>query len=282
MPLLSEWYFATVSNLPEDSQTFLAWGNVKGHEKLPDGMFIHTSMIKNVSLVGDVLIVDTANTEYTCALQDFRLSTDSPAYEKMLANICDKFSIPDILPKMQESVRGRLAEINAYKQEIKDDMYNDTIYLEFSDDHNYLYNFGIYKSQDGETYDLNKTVAADTFRDTVTLNIKRTYHPLPPNNLEPKTEDIAVHYSPFKGNIIEFYSVHPSSLKGGQYFGKIKNSGKLPLTVIFSWGLTAVIPPDSSINVNNQVTGDLYDRVIAAKLYPEENECSGIKPMPAR
>ena len=73
----------------------IAWGNVTGHERFPDSMIIHTSLIQDATINGDEVTFKTMNSEYTCKaksfksnkfpeLQDANENNKSPWIEKVL------------------------------------------------------------------------------------------------------------------------------------------------------------------------------------------------------
>ena len=65
MKILKYWYII------EHGEYMAAHGIVGGHERLSDGMKIHTSQIENVSMQGDgTVLIKTKNSEYHCSLPD--------------------------------------------------------------------------------------------------------------------------------------------------------------------------------------------------------------------
>lgn len=56
---------ATLENWSIDGVQDIAYGNVFGHPKIPDGTYIRTSLIVDIDRDGENIIVETLNTFYT-------------------------------------------------------------------------------------------------------------------------------------------------------------------------------------------------------------------------
>lgn len=100
-PKLYYWYIKK-----EDEDVLLAWGNVSGHGRLQDSLFIHTSLIKEVYVdnESEELVITTLNSRYHCPLLYCNFSKQDedaeimPDYEEIKKKYQGKRKDPSIEP----------------------------------------------------------------------------------------------------------------------------------------------------------------------------------------
>ena len=68
MKTLKYWYITAVRK--GEWKGCIAHGIVHGHQRLADGIKIHTSAISTVTIVNDTAIIKTKNSEYYCRLNE--------------------------------------------------------------------------------------------------------------------------------------------------------------------------------------------------------------------
>lgn len=207
-------------------------GAVYGHknqQKCPDGLYIHTSAIKNISNAGEEIEVQTQNTLYVLKKSD--ISDDyylcGAQNEKMqvLKDCLLKFS------KDGESLYRELADTIAIKQkavlDIAQKINPGEFFLALSSDCPYYFNRAFFKDADGGLEYISPFYHTGMFQDSVLLR-----------------ED-GPRYFPYKENNVEFYSPFYSLLDGAQNKegGLLLNNGSMPLRVKFPWGKTIELKP---------------------------------------
>lgn len=86
MPMIHNWYLEKYAH--HDGQTsYLAWGNVTGHDRLADTTFIHTSEVMSTRIdeENEECIIQTRNTEYHCRLSE--CNYDMPDSYEVIAEL---------------------------------------------------------------------------------------------------------------------------------------------------------------------------------------------------
>ncbi len=148
IPRLYHWYISKETCM--DGKTFaVAHGNVTGHKKLPDTMFIHTSKIVEVCVDQETeqVVIQTRNTEYHCRLSDIDYS---------------KPDTSDYIPELSEYAKK-------YGKEREYTLDDNTILLVLSDHEEYYFEKMIIK-KDGKVYDGEMYTHIGTFQDSCLIS----------------------------------------------------------------------------------------------------------------
>lgn len=126
---LHHWYLYKIER-DDDIELYIAFGNVTGHNKLPDTIFTHTSNIKTIHFdqEAEKVIIQTLNTEYHCLLSECNFS---------------KKDTYELIPCLKEYSKKNLK--NKYEQE------DNSILIVLSDHETYYFETAIIK-KDGKDY----------------------------------------------------------------------------------------------------------------------------------
>lgn len=275
MPILKQWNIETFAN-----RIYLS-GIVYGHTSYScaSGRMIHTSDIKSVEYsdtVPDVLIVHTRNTLYTLKLQDHqyvcyykepKMAFFSPVdpcaaitdyVYRQFNELSKKFNCPDLSERVithaQKAEQDHLNFVKECNKLLSDRM----LMVELdSEEYNFQYRCA-YK-------DSNGIVTSDA----------STPYKLYSEFTGENTESIAV-FSPCGLNIEHFkyghifFSLtknyfasnknnHEPTCEEGHLLGYIRNAGKMPMFVKFSWEKNMIIEANETVPVYYKKTGCTED-----------------------
>ena len=170
---LFHWY---IEEFKKDDDVYaVAWGNVQGHYRLADTTFIHTSVIKSVTVdeESEQVIIQTLNTEYLCPLNVCCYEKgDTSKFVENFETYREKFS--NVMPKEYE-------------------VSSESVLLVFSDHERYYFETAFCKHKD-ECVKMSGGAHIGTFQDSFLI---RHY-------AEKWEGSIDIRYFPHEGNL-EFY-----------------------------------------------------------------------------
>lgn len=231
MPVLHDWYFTCDNNFIQ------AWGTVEGHQKLPDGMFVHTSGVQSANLNGELLTVETAHTVYTLDCRELNRDYLDDTHKVLKAlgvepkdwNLIISVSLKAFIDKEQEH------------REYRNKLNAGEIYMVLSTEKpnsvDEVY-FGI-KENTGTLHvaTCHFSVHLGMFTDSVLFNCRHN----------DEFYDV-LRYFPRANNRIEFYSTWNGKQTG--VWGYLRNVGKHEIMVELPWGSEIVVQPDTEIQVS--------------------------------
>ncbi len=229
MPRLYNWYIEKIKGSDEGSELW-ARGIVSGHERLADGMFIHTSPIMTVTIEDEIVIIQTKNTRYECSMEnaDYDRFTES----KIIADFevfREKYDVPKekYVPELEE---------------------NAVLLVLGNNRHYYFDSYHVnYNGKCESMYDVHPHIGM--FQDSVLCMLY----------FEDRCVDYR--YFPFKRCHVEFYSWEDD------FKTYVENCGDDPLYISFSGSVYKVSPKERTLlSVENAekerislCTVDLYD-----------------------
>lgn len=237
MITLENWY------LSYNGIGYVAHGVVYGHTSphCPDGAEIHTSLIESAEYADGEMILYTLNSEYHLPVDDIGCEYYDPWRSlRVFERFAEKFGLLGSLG----DIRAGYAELEKHllleRDELCGSLHDNSLFLEFSDDCEFYFRRGLFKSSSGTVEFIPHISDFDT--DSGKLVVILNY---------------IVDYYPYNGGNIEFIRRSGSSLPDGAHLGIIRNSGSTALNIRFSWGKTVIVSPDSEIEVSEGMGIDL-------------------------
>ncbi|WP_405322087.1 hypothetical protein [Frisingicoccus sp.] len=229
MPKLYDWYITQwTSN--DGSKILQANGIVTGHKRLVDTTFIYTSSVKEVSMEGDIAIIQTMNTRYECRM-------DCANYEK--------FEATDLIPNFdayRKKYGGGLRKKDIHLEE-------DGVVITLGNNRQYYFESIYARIKDQERYSDQAHLHIGMMQDSVlcTFTLGDTY--------------INYRYFPYQGLHVEFYSWMD------EMDTYIENCGDEPIRVsvrgkVYKIGCDErkkIIPENAEKETHGLGTRDLYD-----------------------
>ncbi len=205
-------------------------GNVSGHSKLPNGMYVNTTSGKQFKVTDTALNIQTKNTLYTLPLG--RISSD---FLRDGREIILKIFGQDILDKIVTAAQDEQRYMTERINNISSRIDNDTVYLAFSSDIEYYFDFGIHKAANGIVAAVEMCVHIGMFQDSVLLQSNRT---------------TLCSYFPYADNRIGLYgNSDDESHKESKLLGYIANTGEKTIQIKFTWGGSALLAAGEEITV---------------------------------
>lgn len=237
MITLENWFISY------DGIGYTANGVVYGHTspRCLDGTEIHTSLIESAEVQEDELILFTLNSEYHVCIDEM----DSDCFDpwrtlRLFERFARHFGIEECLPEVRERFLTLEKELLQLKRDISARLPDNALYLELSDDCEFYFQLGLFKSAAGTEEFFPRITDFDTERGKLIAII-----------------NYAVEYYPYNGGNIEFLSHSEMSLPDGEHLGIIRNSGSSALNIKFSWGNTVILAPDSELEIVTGMGGPL-------------------------
>lgn len=235
MITLEKWF------VTYDGIGYTAHGIVYGHSSLrcPDGAEIHTSLIESAEAADGEIILFTLNSEYHVSIDEMDCECFDPWRSlRVFERFSEKFGITECM----DEVRKRYAVLEKEQLElcrsISSRLPDNSLYLELSDDFDFYFKLGLFKSEAGTTEFISRISDFDTDKGRLIAII-----------------NYIVEYHPYNGGNIEFISHSSSSLCCGERLGIIRNSGSNALNIKFSWGKTVILAPDSELEITSGMGG---------------------------
>lgn len=225
-------------SITEKDDKYHLHGNVSGHSKLPNGMYINTTSGRQFEITDEALIVQTKNTLYKLPLG--RISVDFLRDGRDI--ILKKFG-QDVLDRIITAAQDEQCRITERINNISNRIDNDTVYLAFSSDVEYYFDFGIHKDLNGTTAAIEKSEHIGMFQDSVLLHSDST---------------TLYSYFPYADNRIEFYGCSDDDYrKEGQLLGYIANTGEKAVKIMFTWGVSVSLMAGEEITVFYGMSGNV-------------------------
>lgn len=224
-----------------DGIGYTANGIVYGHSSpnCPDGEEIHTSLIESAEINGEELILFTLNSEYHVRFDEM----DCECFDlwrslRLFERFAQKFGITECLDK----VRERFIALEKRQLEIRSDisgrLKDNSLYLEFSDDCEFYFRMGMFKSAGGTCEFIPRISDFDTDKGKLMVSL-----------------NYIVEYYPYNDGNIDFIRHSGLSLPDSEHLGIIRNSGSTALNIRFSWGKTVIVAPDSELDISAGMGG---------------------------
>lgn len=193
---LRNWYFS--SHDYEGKITWIAHGNVYYNSKFEDGLKIHTSVIKKISLGDSYFDVYTTNSIYRCL---FGESTERCFKFIDTSSLFDESVNKSDLDTLKEKI---ISELKTSKKHDEEKIYEsihdekECLIMIFSDIKDYYFEDFIIKMNDKMVhYTMYPHVGM--FQDSILINRQNC-------ELKNDAEEIDFRYFPYKGNRILFYN----------------------------------------------------------------------------
>lgn len=256
MTELRDWYICKIC----DKEEYFLHGAVYGHSspRLYDGLFIHTSTIREIYDKGDILECRTRNTIYTLNKKSISVKSLSPDEKKT------DYISECIAHFMGESAQATAQElydiINTKQQRLKekaDSLFNTEFLLVLSSDCQYYFDEAFVKSESGELLHDEKHVHVGMIQDSVILS------------------NCGVRYFPYQENSLSFYHTIDRLFAGegeeqNRLLGYIYNSGSMPLRVGFTWGKVIEIKPGETVPFDKDALDEYPDSELLSErdMYP--------------
>ncbi len=217
-------------SITEKNDKYYLHGNVSGHSKLPNGMYVNTTSGKQFEVTDTALNIQTKNTLYTLPLG--RICADSLRDGR---SVILKLFGQDVLDKIINAAKDEQRCITERINNVLNRIDNDTVYLAFSSDIEYYFDLGIHKGSDGTVAAIEKCVHIGMLQDSVLLQSNRA---------------TLCSYFPHADNKIEFCgNSDDESHKQGQLLGYIANTGEKAIKITFTWGGSALLAAGEEITV---------------------------------
>lgn len=240
MPVLKNWFISKEE--VKDKIFFVAHGSVFGHPKqykCPDGLSIHTSPIRNISIQEDTITLMTQNNEYTLEKTKINCEPSKTAcLDDFLHAFTNEFNFSVIQSELNEIIERK----KAYKLEKAEKLEPGQLYLDLSNTAKYYFNYAIVRDKASEKLnDCEKHIHVGMSQDSVLIY----------NGYEKM-----ISYFPHKQNSLAFYSSlyemfgENQKKDGSKILGYIFNSGTDPLYICFSWGKTIKLAPGTELKVS--------------------------------
>lgn len=222
---------------------YVAHGVVYGHTSphCPDGAEIHTSLIESAEYSDGEIILSTLNSEYHVLVDEIGCEYYDPWRSlRVFERFAEKYELSECL----NEIRGKYTELEKQilteRDELSARLQENSLFLELSDDCEFYFRRGLFKSSAGTIEFIPHISDFDT--DSGKLVVILNY---------------IVDYYPYNGGNIEFIRHSASSLPDEAHLGIIRNSGSTALNIRFSWGKTVIVSPDSEIEVSSGMGIDL-------------------------
>lgn len=230
MVVLDKWYISY------DGAGYVACGIVYGHisPMCHDGAEIHTSLIEEAEYRESeaAFVLHTLNSEYHVNICDMHCECYDPMRSLWLF---ERFAQYHGLENSMERVVSRYREISREISGMKKALYgklrDNSLYLEFTDRHDFYFERGLYRGSDGESEFFGRITDFDY--DFTTLAASLNY---------------VVEFIPYKHGNIQFIS-HSEHSMPGEFLGMICNSGADSLNIRFSWGGMVIIAPGTEMEI---------------------------------
>ncbi len=237
MITLENWY------LSYNGIGYVAHGVVYGHTSphCPDGAEIHTSLIESAEYSDGEIILSTLNSEYHVLVEDIGCEYYNPLRSlRVFERFAENCGLTGCLDEVRAGYAGLEKQLLLERGELCGRLRDNSLFLEFSDDCEFYFRRGLYKSSAGTVEFLPYVSDFDT--DGGKLVVILNY---------------LVDYYPYNGGNIEFIRHSQGSLPDGAHLGIIRNSGSAALNIRFSWGKTVIVSPESEIEVSEGMGIDL-------------------------
>ena len=235
MPVLHDWYIKY--NEGSDVSYLQAWGTVEGHQKQPDGTFIHTSKVKGIRLTGETLIVETLNNTYTLNCKEMN--------RDFLSDNREAIKRAGLTPKEWDIITSLSIQAFIEREQTHRDYRNKLkfgeIYMILSTEKpngvDEIY-FGA-KEENGDLYvaTCQFSVHLGMITDSVLYYCNHANH----------TYDV-LRFFPHAPNHIEFY--HTWDGKQAGVWGYFRNVGKHEVHVELPWGKEITVQPNTEIKIS--------------------------------
>lgn len=237
MITLDKWFISY------DGIGYTANGIVYGHTspRCLDGTEIHTSLIESAEVDDNEITLFTLNSEYHVFIDEMDCDCYDPWRSlRLFERFARNFSIESCIPEVREHYLSLEKMLLQMKRDISSRLPENSIYLEFSDECEFYFKLGLFKSAAGTTEFLPRITDFDTDSGKLIAII-----------------NYAVEYYPYNGGNIEFLSHSSATLPDGAQLGIIRNSGSTALNIKFSWGNTVIAAPDSELHIISGMGGQL-------------------------
>lgn len=237
MITLDKWFISY------DGIGYTANGIVYGHTspRCLDGTEIHTSLIESAEAEDGEIVLFTLNSEYHVSIDEMDCDCFDPWRSmRLFERFAHKFGIESCLQEVREQYLLLEKQIIQLKQDISARLPDNAIYLELSDEYEFYFKLGLFKSEAGTTEFYPRITDFDTDGGKLVAII-----------------NYAVEYYPYNGGNIEFVSHSELTLPNGERLGVIRNSGSSALNIRFSWGNTVIVAPDSELDIIYGMGGQL-------------------------
>ena len=232
MIVLDKWYISY------DGSGYVACGIVYGHISplCTDGTEIHTSLIEEAEYSADEeeFILHTLNSEYHVKIIDMYCECYDPMRSMWLfEKFAEYHGIEEAMEQVAAHYRKLSSELTDMKKELYDRLSDNSLYIEFTDQHDFYFECGLYRGTDGATEFFGRITDFDY--DFTTLVASLNY---------------VVEFIPYKYGNIQFIS-HSAHSMPGEFLGIICNSGVNSLNIRFSWGGMVIVAPGTELEVYN-------------------------------
>lgn len=256
MLTLKNWYIV------RSGEYYLAKGVVYGHTspRCPDGLFIHTSVIEEITESGDKLLIKTHNSVYTVFKKDVAgdLGKFDYGYGDNQESLSSCFT--ELSKENGEALAAEILSIAERKQadlmKLAEKLDRNMLYLNISADCQYYFDSAIFKDKDGSLLEEKYYVHIGTFQDSVILR------------------ESDVRYLPHQDGNLRFYVTlyDMPAETSDELKGFLRNSGSVPMRVCFTWGKCIELLPDQEVCVDRKIIDALPDSKLTSTedLYPAE------------
>lgn len=255
MLTLKNWYIV------KWGEEYRAKGVVYGHTspRCPDGLFIHTSAIKEITESDDKILLKTHNSVYTV----FKREVASDLGRSDMMDDYDKNSLPQCFAELNKAngkaLAAEIISIAANKQadvmKLGEKLGRNMLYLNISADSSYYFDSAVFKDADGNCLEESYFVHVGMCQDSVLL----------------KKSD--VRYFPHQDRNLCFYeTLYNWSKDSDKPVGYLHNSGSQPMRVRFTWGKCIELLPDEEVCVDRKIIDALPDSKLTSTedLYPPQ------------
>lgn len=240
MPVLKNWYISKEGGM--DKTFFVAHGSVFGHPKqykCPDGLGVHTSPIRGISVPGNSITLITQNNEYTVKKTEINCEPIKTAcLDEFLAAFTSGSDLDAIKAELNEIIERKIASRLKKAEKLEPGQ----IYLDLANTAKYYYNYAMIRDKtSGKLNDCEKHIHVGSSQDSVLIY---------------NGYDQLLSYFPHKQNSLAFYSSlyemfgENRGKNNSKVLGYIFNSGSEPLYICFSWGKTIELAPDTELEVS--------------------------------
>ncbi len=237
MITLEDWFISY------DGIGFTANGIVYGHTspRCLDGTEIHTSLIESAEVREDEILLFTLNSEYHVYIDEMNCDCLDPWRSlRVFERFARRYEIEECLPEVRERYLALEKEILRLKSDISSRLPDNSLYLELTDECEFYYRLGLFKSAAGTVEFLPRITDFDSEKGKLIAIV-----------------NYAVEYYPYNGGNIEFICHSSASMPEGAHLGIIRNSGETALNIKFSWGNTVILAPDSELEIIHGMGGAL-------------------------
>lgn len=219
-----------------DGIGYTANGIVYGHSssRCPDGAEIHTSLIESAEYGDGEIILFTLNSEYHIRIDEMDCDCFDPWRSfRIFERFAQRFEITECL----DEARKRFVELEKEQLDVRNSICgrlpDNALYIELSDEYDFYFKLGMFKSEAGTVEFIPRISDFDTDKGKLIAII-----------------NYIVEYYPYNGGNIEFISHSDSTLSCGERLGIIRNSGSTALNIKFSWGKTVILSPESELEIS--------------------------------